>query len=381
MSFDEVPRLVFWETTKACPLACVHCRATAQRSPAPGELSTKEGMSLIDELAGAPAPTPVLILTGGDCLQRPDLLELTSYAHRLGVPVAISPSVSPSLNAATLSWLRANGVRTASLSLDGAFATTHEQVRQVPGHFDATISAIGLLQESGFSVQVNTAVMAQNVHELADIAALLVGLGVRTWEVFFLIGVGRGESISEIEPSQYEDVCHFLVDAASYAMTVWTVEAPFFRRVCDWRSKAVDPAGDPTAEFGLGPLYRELRGQLRAQLGAARTEVQAPTSGTRDGKGIVFVANDGQVYPAGFLPLALGSVRDTPLLEIYRDSPVLRAIRKGEFAGRCRCCEYSEVCGGSRARAFAATGDPLGDDPACSYLPAGATLNRSPVPH
>jgi radical SAM protein len=380
MSFDRVPRLVFWETTKACPLACVHCRATAQREAAPGELTTKEGQAIIDELAGAPRPTPVLILTGGDCLQRPDLAELTAYAHLSGVPVAISPSVSPSLNAAALSMLHANGVRVASLSLDGAVAETHEQVRQVPGHFADTIGAIRLLQDNGFEVQVNSAVMAQNVHELADIAALLVEHGVRTWEVFFLVGVGRGETVTEIEDDEYEDVCHFLVDAAQYAMIVRTVEAPFFRRVRDWRSKALGSKLSPAVEFRLGPLYSELSGRLREQLGPPRTEVLAPTSATRDGKGIVFVAHDGQVYPAGFLPLSLGSVRDSPVLDIYRDNPVLKAIRKAEFPGRCGRCEYADECGGSRARAYAVTGDPLADDPACSYVPPEATLVESPVP-
>jgi len=372
MSFDRVPRLVFWETTKACPLACVHCRATAQREPAPGELTTEEARTIIEDLAAAPRPTPILILTGGDCLQRPDLAELTAYAHSLGVPVAISPSVSPSLNSATLSMLRANGVATASLSLDGAFAGTHEHVRQIPGHFAETIRAIALLQEHGFDVQVNSAVMAQNVRELADVAALLIARQVRTWEVFFLVGVGRGEAVAEIEPGQYEDVCHFLVDAARYDMAVRTVEAPFFRRVRDWRAK-LGPDADPAVAFGLGPLYLELRARLHDQLGEPRTPVRAPRSWTRDGKGIVFVAHDGQVHPAGFLPLALGSVRERPLLEIYRDDPVLKAIRRAELPGRCGYCEYADECGGSRARAYAAAGDPLADDPACSYVPIRAT--------
>jgi radical SAM protein len=370
ISFDRVPRLVFWEMTKACPLACVHCRAFAQCDPAPDELSTEEGKAIIDELADAGPPAPVLILTGGDCLQRQDLDALTAYAKSLGVPVAISPSVSPSLNAATLSMLYANGVRTASLSLDGAVAETHEQVRQIPGHFDETIRAIGLLKEHGFAVQVNSAVMAQNVRELADLAALLVRHGVRTWEVFFLIGVGRGHAVAEIEKDEYEDVCHFLVDAAQYGMTVRTVEAPFFRRVRDWRSKLTDLSLDPVAEFGLGPLYRELRARLRGQMGEPTSPVLAPTAATRDGKGIVFVAHDGSVYPAGFLPLSLGSVRDRGVLEIYRDDAVLNAIRNAEFPGRCGRCEYADECGGSRARAYAATGDPLADDPACRYLPS-----------
>jgi radical SAM protein len=382
MSFDRAPRLVFWETTKACPLACVHCRATAQRDPAPGELTTEEGKAIIDELAGSPRPVPILILTGGDCLQRADLGELTAYAKSVRVPVAISPSVSSSLNAATLSMLHANGVRSASLSLDGAVAETHEQVRQIPGHFADTIRAISLLQEHGFAVQINTAVMAQNVRELADIAALLVRHGVRTWEVFFLIGVGRGNAIAEIESNEYEDVCHFLVDASQYGVVVRTVEAPFFRRVRDWRMKRSDASLDPAVEFGLGPLYRELRDRLREQMGKPTSRVLAPTVATRDGKGIVFVGHDGRVYPAGFLPLPLGSVRDKGVLEIYRDDPVLKAIRRAEFPGRCGRCEYADECGGSRARAYADTGDPLADDPACSYLPPirdRVVTNRSDI--
>jgi radical SAM protein len=380
MSFEYAPRLVFWETTKACPLACVHCRATAQCSPAPDELTTEEGRAIIDELAGAGRPAPVLILTGGDCLQRRDLFELTAYAKQRGVPVALAPSVSADLNSATLAVLAGHGVRTASLSLDGARAATHERVRQVAGHFADTIRAIGLLHEHGFDVQINSAVMAENVYELADLAALLIGLGVRTWEVFFLVGVGRGEAVAEIEADQYEDVCHFLVDAARYAMTVRTVEAPFFRRVRDWRSKASGEL-DPAVEFDLGPLYGELRDRLVELVGAPRTEVIAPTSGTRDGKGIVFVANDGEVYPAGFLPLSLGSVRQRPVLDIYRNDPVLKAIRRAEFPGRCGRCRYADECGGSRARAYVASGDPLADDPACSYVPPAATLDRSPDPH
>ncbi len=368
MNFDLAPRLVFWETTKACPLACVHCRATAQRHPAPDELATEEGRALIDELASAPRPMPILVLTGGDCLQRPDLGELTAYAKRLGVPVAISPSVSPSLNTGMLSMLRTNGVRNASLSLDGAFADTHEQVRQIQGHFSDTMRAIDLLQEHGFTVQVNSAVMAQNVHELADMAALLVHHDVRTWEVFFLIGVGRGQSIAEIESDEYEDVCHFLVDASQYGMAVRTVEAPFFRRVRAWRARRPDASLDPAVEFRLGPLYKELRTRLRQQLGEPTSRVLAPTFATRDGKGIIFVGHDGRVYPAGFLPFPLGSVRDKGVLEIYRDDPVLKAIRAAEFHGRCGYCEYADECGGSRARAYVATGDPLADDPACQYF-------------
>lgn len=372
-SFDTVPRLVFWETTKACPLACVHCRATAQLEPAPGELDTNEAMGLVDELAAAAQPRPVLILTGGDCLQRRDLPEIVGHARSAGVPVAISPSVSASLNPGALSTLRSYGVNVASLSLDGALAATHEAVRQVPGHFPATVKAVEMLVSEGFQVQVNTAVMAQNVRELADMAALLKRLGVGTWEVFFLVAVGRGETVAEITPPECEEVCHFLVDASRYGMVVRTVEAPFFRRVLDWRSRV--PAGtDPADRFALGPLYRELQTRLVELLGEPSGPPLAPSSSTRDGKGIIFVAHDGSVYPAGFLPLSLGSVRERPVLEIYRESPLLKDIRAARFRGRCGRCEYSDGCGGSRARAYAATGDPLGDDPACPYVPGATTL-------
>ena len=222
-------------------------------------------MGIIDSL-GCARPAPVLILTGGDCLQRPDLLELAAYAKSRGVPVAVSPSVSPSLERGVLEALRDNGVGTASLSLDGSNPTTHDRIRQVPGHFAETVAAVDLLHERGFEVQINTAVMAQNVHELADIASLLADKGVRTWEVFFLVGVGRGETVAEIAADEYEDVCHFLVDAARYNMVVRTVEAPFFRRVCDWRAKAA-PGADPAGMFHLGPLYGELAGRLVDLLG------------------------------------------------------------------------------------------------------------------
>lgn len=370
-AFTDQPRLVFWEMTKACPLACVHCRATAQPGPLPGELSTAEGMRLIEDIASGPRPHPVLILTGGDCLTRPDLVELAARAKELDVPVAIAPAVSPRLSADLLARLREQGVSRVSLSLDGAVAATHERIRQVPGHFRATLEAISLLVDSGFHVQINTAVMAANVGELADIAALLHRNGVQVWEVFFLVNVGRGDEIQDITPEQGEDVCHFLVDAARYGIVVRTVEAPFFRRVL--RERTADGA-DPTAapdRAARGTLYRELSGRLAAQLGAPTTRVLAPTAATRDGKGIVFVAHYGAVHPSGFLPLTLGNVREDGLLATYRDHPLLHDIRAANFAGVCGSCEYSDLCGGSRARAYAATGDALGDDPACLRVAAG----------
>jgi radical SAM protein with 4Fe4S-binding SPASM domain len=210
-------------------------------------------------------------------------------------------------------------------------------------------------------VQVNTAVMPANVHELPSVTELMCRLGASIWEVFFLVRTGRGATLGELVAHECEDVCWFLHDASRYGFVVRAVEAPFFRRIVQWRESGRQPEG--------GPLYEELAARLHQLLGEPATASKAQTKGTRDGKGIVFVAHDGDVYPAGFLPLRLGNVRERPLADIYREHPLLRDIRAARFHGRCGVCEYRELCGGSRARAFAAFGDPLAEDPACAYRP------------
>jgi AdoMet-dependent heme synthase len=363
LDFNDRPRLVFWEMTKACPLACVHCRAVAQQQALPGELTTAEGMALIDDIASCSRPRPILVLTGGDCLSRSDVIELAAYGHHRGVPIAISPSVSQLLTPDILGKLHAQGVRHASVSLDGVNAATHDGIRQVPGHFDATLEAIAMLAAAGYQVQVNTTVMVRNAREMADVAALLRTTAARIWEVFFLIAVGRASAREDLSAQECEDVCHFLVEAAQYGMVVRTVEAPFFRRVHRWRDS--DGTSNAPLGRGHGDLYRYLSERLSRRLGPPATRVLAPTVATRDGKGIVFVAHNGDIYPSGFLPLRLGNVRDGGLLSVYRDHPTLHAIRAAAFPGRCGKCDFSDLCGGSRARSYAATGDVLGDDPAC----------------
>jgi radical SAM protein len=355
------PILVFWETTRACLLACRHCRASAIPTSLPGELSTEEGERFLDSLTGFGRPYPVLVLTGGDVLMRPDLLRLTARARRLGLPVAVSPSVTERLEPSVLDAIRRNGVKVASISLDGAGPETHEGLRGVDGHFQKTLAAIGLLRGHGFTVQVNTVVRPENVEELPQIAALVAAAGASIWELFFLVRVGRGSQLAELSPQENEDVSHFHVDASRYGFIVRTVEAPFFRRVVAWQQEG--------RECDTGALYERLSARLRTLLGEPRTKARAQTKGTRDGKGIVFVSHDGDVYPAGFLPLAVGNVREQSLVDLYRDSPLLREIRAARFSGRCGACEYADLCGGSRARAYATSGDPLGEDPACAYLP------------
>ncbi len=378
LDFEERPILVFWESTRACLLACKHCRAEAIRDPLPGELGTEEGKNFISQLTGFGKPYPVLIITGGDAFMRRDLWDLVSHARSLGIPVALAPSVTPLLTTESMARLKDLGVHTVSISLDGARPETHEAIRGVPGHFERTLEALRNLVAMGFTVQVNTAVMKDNVEELAEVAALIKGIGVSIWEVFFLVHVGRAtRGAEEITPEEHEDVCHFLYDASHYGFIVRTVEGPFFRRVVAWRREL--PAGsDPAEVFSLGPLYRRLSKGLLELLGPPLGQSRAQTRGTRDGKGIVFVGYSGDVYPAGFLPLPLGNVKETSIVEIYRGSPILKAIRASSFAGRCGVCEFRDLCGGSRARAFAAYGDPLAEDPACIYEPRGASVPSLP---
>ena len=362
LNFNERPMLVFWEVTRACQLACFHCRASATEGALPGELTTTEGKDVIDQVAGFGRPYPILVLTGGDCLLRPDLFELVEYANGLGVPVALSPSVTPQLTQEKMELMVSSGVRAVSISLDGSNPATHDGVRGIPGHFEDTIKAISALSAAGLTVQVNTTVMRANVNELADIADLISRAGAHIWEVFFLVQVGRGVATDAVSPQEHDDICHFLYDASQHGFIVRTVEAPFFRRVVHCRQNG-DPA--PTS-----PLYTALAERLGTLMGPAAGKPRAQTASTRDGKGILFIAHDGEINPAGFLPLPLGNVRDETIATIYRDDPLLRKIRDAEFTGRCGRCEYADLCGGSRARAFAAFGDALAEDPACPYEPA-----------
>jgi len=375
VSFAQRPMLVFWETTRSCQLACRHCRASALPQPLPGELSRAQGSDLIAQVAGFGRPYPILVFTGGDCLLRPDLFDLVEEGVSRGVRVCLSPSVTPLLTREMIGRIAGSGVKAVSISLDGANPATHDGVRGIPGHFDATMQCIRAFVDTGLTVQVNTTVMRANVNELADVAACVAQSGTHIWEVFFLVQMGRGEAVAALTPEEHEDVCHFLYDASQYGFVVRTVEAPFFRRVVAFRNIGV-PAPEHT-------LYRKLLLRLTQQLGDASERKRVHTAATRDGKGILFVAYDGDVYPAGFLPVPLGNIRDQPLVGIYRDDPLLRSIRAARFANRCGRCEYADLCGGSRARAYAASGDPLGEDPACPYQPGPQSARpcvTGPVP-
>ena len=323
----------------------------------PGELSTSEGMRLLEEMAEFGDPKPMVIFTGGDPLIRDDLEELVSTARSLGLRSSAAPAVTPLLTEERMRSLRAAGLSGISISLDGS-PSTHEWVRRSPGHFAATLDAVRTATSVGLKVQLNSLIFRGNVEEVPDVLAIARSLGVDTLEFFYLVKVGRAaDGMDELTPAEYEDVSKFLVDATSYCFTVRTVEGPFIRRIA---------AG---GGIRVGSLYNLLVDRARRLLGEPPCQRSLRVTNTRDGKGIVFVAYNGDVYPSGFLPVPQGNVRRSRLVDIYRNNPLFRSIRAAEFSGRCGSCEYRDICGGSRSRAFAVLGDPLGEDPACPYIP------------
>ncbi|ALL00623.1 Radical SAM domain containing protein [Pyrodictium delaneyi] len=371
--FDEKPLLIFWETTKACMLACKHCRASAILEPLPGELSHEEGIKLIDDIAGFGKPSPILVFTGGDPLMRKDIWSLVARAKEHDITVAMAPAITPKLTDAEIRKMVEMGVSGISISLDGSRPEIHDSIRGVSGVFKRSIEIIRSMLDSGLRVQVNTAVMRDNVEDLADIVKLLIDLGVRVWEVFYLIPVGRAQKELDLSPKEWEDVSHFLYEASKYGIVVRTSEGPMFRRVAVMRRLLELHGYDPDEILKPGPLYHRLVSRLRSLLGEPKGKPLASTTGTRDGKGILFISHDGLVYPSGFMPYPVGNVRKESIVKIYRENELLRKIRAAEFEGKCGICEFRDICGGSRARAYTLLGDPLAEDPACPYNPGEFT--------
>lgn len=370
---DQRPFIVIWEVTRACDLACRHCRAEAMSHRHPGELTTDEARRLMDAIAAFGPPPPLFVMTGGDPFKRPDLFDLVQYGTTIGLPVSVSPSGTPTLTEANLGRLRQAGAVALSLSLDGSTAAIHDRFRQVEGVYDWTLAGWRAARALGFKVQINTTVGTHNVDDLPDILRIVRELGAMTWSVFFLVPTGRGRQLASLPPETVEDVLHFLYDAAK-VLSLKTTEAHHYRRVVIQR-QVLEQRGIPAHEvLPLGETYRRLRRRL--QQVAPDVDLDAPTPMRRTpmdvnaGRGFVFVSHTGVVHPSGFLPIPAGNVRLQPLPTIYRESPLLRALRDPErLGGRCGRCEFRTVCGGSRSRAFGVSGDPLAEEPWCPYQP------------
>ncbi len=350
---SDRPFVLIWELTQACALACDHCRADANPDCHPDELTTAEGKRLLDQAAEF-GEGQLIVLSGGDPLVRDDVIELVAYGDDLGHRMTITPSGTRSLSADRIDALVDAGLKRMAVSLDGATAESHDAFRGEDGSFRETIQAVEHAREVGLPIQVNTTVCQDTVGELPAIRDLLVDIGAVMWSVFFLVPIGRGRILEPIDPDEADAVMAWLDQISDESpFGVKTTEAPQYRRVSLQRRVAM---GDGDGDSGPP---RQNEGVSR------RTGIVA-------GDGFAFVSHTGDVFPSGFLPKSAGNVRDRSIADIYRNAPLFESLRdRDRLTGKCGACPYRSICGGSRSRAFAHTGDPLASDPLCPFVPEG----------
>lgn len=373
LDYNYNPFIVIWEVTRACALNCLHCRAEAQHHRDPRELTTEEGKELLRQIHSM--GSPLFVFTGGDPLMREDLFELAEYGKSIGLRVTMTPSATPRVTRAAMEKAVEIGLDRWAFSLDGSTAEIHDRFRGTSGSYDLTMRALDTLQKLGMPLQINTTVSRYNKDDLQAIADMIGQMGVVMWSVFFLVPTGRGKADDMLSPSECEEVLNWLAELSDRVpFGVKTTAAPFYRRVLAQRAKSTSkmlgvPALASTTGRG-GPNGPFAAGERPAGAPAKRPDGMRAPLGVTDGSGFVFISHIGDVSPSGFLPLDCGNVRDTPLSDIYREHPTFKAIRDPDhYSGKCGVCDYRQLCGGSRARAYAVTGDPLGSDPACAYIP------------
>ena len=367
------PFLIIWETTQACDLACRHCRAQAQSQRDACELTFEQGKLLLEQARDFGKPSPIFIFTGGDPFKRPDLFDLVKYGTDIGLATAVSPSATPLLTRVNLWRLKEAGAKAISLSVDGSTPALHDDFRQVPGSFDLTMRGWRGARDIGLKLQVNTTVTRYNLTDLANLFRLVQEMGAMTWSVFFLVPTGRGRQEDEITAAEYEAVMHFLYDASKYISAKHT-EGHHFKRVVVQRAILEDKGVPMEEHFTLDPIYYQLKEELDVIVKekglVPRKRVRRPPMHINAGDGFVFISHLGEVFPSGFLPLGAGNIKDRSLVELYRNSPLFRDLRDpSRLRGRCGDCEFVSVCGGSRSRAYAVTGDPFSEEPFCEYEP------------
>ncbi|MBO9598196.1 MAG: TIGR04053 family radical SAM/SPASM domain-containing protein [Cohnella sp.] len=351
--YNVNPFIVIWEVTRACALKCLHCRAEAQYRADPRQLSFEEGIKLIDTIAEM--DNPLFVFTGGDPLMRPDLFDLARYAiEEKKLSVSMTPSATPKVTRDAIRKAKEVGLSRWAFSLDGSRAEIHDHFRGTKGSYDLTMRGIEYLQELRIPIQVNTTVSQYNLRDLEAIAEKVKEMGAVLWSLFFLVPTGRGMEKDMISPRQHEEVMKWLCQVQRrMPYGVKATEAPHYRRVFLQESRRAST--EPEQE----------NAKRADMLGRAH-------KGVNDGDGFVFISHVGDVYPSGFLPVRCGSVRERPLTDIYRHSPIMKELRdKSLLKGKCGACEFKAVCGGSRARAYAVTGDYLESDPYCAYVPKG----------
>jgi radical SAM protein len=347
MNFDQAPMLVIWEVTQACDLACVHCRASAQSERSEAELSTEQGYRLLDEIRSF--GEPLMVFTGGDPLKRPDLYELIRYSVKIGLRTNVTPSATPLLTAEAIERFQAAGIARMAISLDGPDAATHDEFRGIPGTFDRAMFALRHARDIGLDTQLQTTVTRRNMARLAEVAEIAKEVRTRMWSLFFLIVTGRAEEGDDLLAPEYEQVFEFMYELSKSApFGVKTTEAMHYRRYVAQRIKAEH--GVTENQNAKGVAWR--------------------TAGVSDGKGFVFVSHTGEIFPSGFFPVSGGNVLHDSLTDVYRNSDLFQTLRDtSQRRGKCGICEYRNICGGSRSRAYALSGDFLAEDPRCIYQP------------
>jgi radical SAM protein len=357
--FAQSPFVVIWETTRACDLACKHCRAEAVPFRHPDELTTDEAKAMLRRVREF--GKVVFVMSGGDCLQRPDVYELIEYGFSLGLRMAVTPATTPRATPEAIRRLKDAGLSRLAVSLDGSTPAIHDAFRRVDGSFDWGIRILEECRSIGLSTQVNTVIAGHNVDDFDDLAALMERLGIVFWEVFFLVPTGRAKPGDVASAESFEAVFHKMYDLSKRApFDVKATAAPQYSRVVLQRQVAERRAGE--REEAPDTLTGGVMFSLSDGIGRARS--------VNDGDGFMFISHRGEIMPSGFLPIAAGSVRRHDLVQVYREAPVFRALRdRSLLQGKCGVCEYVKVCGGSRARAYAMTGDYHASEPFCVHVP------------
>lgn len=354
MKHAEHPFITIWETTQACDLVCRHCRACARPQRDPDELTTEEGCALLRQLREA--GVPLVVLTGGDPAKRADLLDLVRYGVSQGLHLGLTPSATPLVTDGLVDQLSNAGLHRLAISVDGPTAEIHDSFRGVEGSFSNALRILNAAKERGLRSQVNTTVHAGTIGRLQEIAALVEELGSVLWSVFYIVPTGRAEARMLPSAEAVEATLHELARiAATSRFAVKTTAAPHYRRVL---------------------AQRKADGNAAVQHGTFGKQGER----VNDGRGFLFVSHRGEIFPSGFLPIPCGNVRTENPIDVYRAHPLFQKLRDAAaLTGKCGACEYRQLCGGSRARAYALTGDPLGSDPLCAYIPPGYIAAR-PAP-
>jgi len=398
---ESKPRLIFWEVTKGCNLRCIHCRATATELISPTDLATHAALDIIDQIAAA--ATPILVLSGGEPLYRSDIFQLARYATDKGLRVALATNGTLVTREVARMIVDA-GVRRVSISLDGADAATHDAFRGIPGAFEAAVHGLRNLKSLGMSVQINMTIARHNAHQLPEVLELARHLGADALHTFLLVPVGCGVDIAAeqmVPPLEYERILNWFYDQSlAGGIELKATCAPHYFRVARQRRAAerraaqagatrVATAAAPSPSE-IGPTEMTMPGSTGIAVGPRAaggfvghpgghpSDMNAMTKGCLAGTGVCFISHEGEVYPCGYLPVPAGDLRQQRFSDIWQNSAVFHQLRNNEgLKGKCGCCEFRNVCMGCRARAYAATGDFMDEEPFCVYQPRTKSLERS----